>query len=78
MVNRLSPAEEMRMLRKSLEELDEKTIAAALGLNGIAHRLNDGLLKQLDPRVVKVLAAAKLGATFAANGGQTARNVIAA
>ena len=31
MVNHLSAAEEMRMLRKSLEELDEKTIAGALG-----------------------------------------------
>ena len=39
MVNRLSPVEEMRMLRKSLEELDEKTIAGALGLAGITHRL---------------------------------------
>lgn len=53
MVNRLSPAEEMRMLRKSLEELDEKTIAGALGLTGIGHRLNDGLLKRLDPRVAR-------------------------
>ena len=49
MVNRLSAAEEMRMLRKSLEELDEKTIATALGMSGIGHRLNQGLLKQLQP-----------------------------
>jgi ParB family transcriptional regulator, chromosome partitioning protein len=60
MVNRLSAAEEMRMLRKSLEELDEKTIATALGLAGIGHRLNDSLLKKLDPQVVKAFEAGKL------------------
>ncbi len=35
MVNRLSHSQEMRMLRKSLEELDEKTIATAFGINSI-------------------------------------------
>ena len=35
MVNPLSASQEMRMLRKSLEELDEKTIASALGMQGI-------------------------------------------
>lgn len=40
MVNQLSASQEMRMLRKSLEELDEKTIADALGMQGIKHRLN--------------------------------------
>jgi len=44
MVNPLSASQEMRMLRKSLEELDEKTIASALGMQGIAHRLNKSLL----------------------------------
>ena len=53
MVNRLSSAQEMRMLRKSLEELDEKTIADALGMTGIKHRLNQGLLKKLNPTVAK-------------------------
>ena len=47
MVNQLSASQEMRMLRKSLEELDEKTIANALGMEGIKHRLNLGLLKKL-------------------------------
>jgi ParB family transcriptional regulator, chromosome partitioning protein len=65
MVNRLSSAEEMRMLRKSLEELDEKTIAAALGLSGIGHRLNDSLLKQLDPKVVRAFEAGKLNCSCA-------------
>jgi ParB family chromosome partitioning protein len=60
MVNHLSAAEEMRMLRKSLEELDEKTIAGALGLSGIGHRLNDSLLKKLEPRVVKAFESGKI------------------
>ena len=60
MVNHISPAEEMRMLRKSLEELDEKTIAGAFGLSGIAHRLNDRLLKRLEPGVRKAFEAGKL------------------
>jgi hypothetical protein len=50
----------MRMLRKSLEELDEKTIANALGMVGIAHRLNITLLKKLDQGVVKSFEASKL------------------
>jgi ParB-like chromosome segregation protein Spo0J len=60
MVNQLSPAEEMRMLRKSLEDLDEKTIAGALNLSGIGHRLNQRLLKQLEPRVLKAFEAGKI------------------
>jgi len=60
MVNRLSPAQEMRMLRKSLEELDEKTIASALGMAGIKHRLNADLLKKLAPAVQKAFEAGLL------------------
>jgi len=60
MVNQLSASQEMRMLRKSLEELDEKTIANALGLEGIKHRLNLGLMKKLAPAVVKAFEAGKL------------------
>ena len=55
MVNQLSASQEMRMLRKSLEELDEKTIANALGMQGISHRLNKGLLAKLHDEVVKVV-----------------------
>ncbi len=51
MVNRVSPVQENRMIEKSLEELDEKTIARALGLSGITHRTKRTLLKQLDPEV---------------------------
>lgn len=60
MVNHLSASQEMRMLRKSLEELDEGTIANALGITGIKHRLNDGLIKRLDPTVAKAFEAGKL------------------
>ena len=60
MVNHLSAAEEMRMLRKSLEELDEKTIADALALSGISHRLNEGLMKRLDPTVAKAFEDGKV------------------
>ena len=50
----------MRMLRKSLEELDEKTIANAFGIAGIKHRLNLALMKKLHERVVKAFEAGKL------------------
>jgi hypothetical protein len=60
MVNRLSHSQEMRMLRKSLEELDEKTIASAFGITSIGHRLNQSLLKQLHPNVAKAFETGKL------------------
>jgi ParB family transcriptional regulator, chromosome partitioning protein len=60
MVNQLSASQEMRMLRKSLEELDEKTIASALGMQGIGHRLNKGLLAKLHPEVVKAFNGNKI------------------
>ena len=47
MVNRVSPVQENRMIAKSLEELDEQTIATALGISGIAHRMKKTLLKRL-------------------------------
>jgi len=55
MVNRLSPVQENRMIEKSLEELDEKTIASALNLSGIAHRLKKTLFKQLHREVADAL-----------------------
>lgn len=51
MVNRVSPLQEHRMIKQSLEELDEKTIARTLGTTGIEHRLKSTLLKQLHPDV---------------------------
>lgn len=53
MVNRLSPVQEARMIRKSLEVLDEKTIARTFGLQSIAHRLSSGTTKQLHPEVAR-------------------------
>lgn len=60
MVNQLSASQEMRMLRKSLEELDEKTIASALGMQGIGHRLHKGLLDKLHPDAVKAFNNIKI------------------
>lgn len=60
MVNRLSPIQEVRMIKQSLEELDEKTIAKALAMNHIAHRLNGSLLKQLSQRVAAAFDAGKI------------------
>jgi ParB-like chromosome segregation protein Spo0J len=63
MVNRLSPFQESRMIKQSLEELDEKTIAAALGITHIAHRLNATLLKQLHPRIAAAFDAGTINRT---------------
>lgn len=60
MVNRVSPVQENRMIEKSLEELDEQTIAAALGLSGIEHRLRKTLLKRLHPDVAAAFDQGKL------------------
>lgn len=48
------------MLRKSLEELDEKAIANALGIQSIGHRLNKGLLDKMHPEAVKAFNANKI------------------
>lgn len=69
MVNQLSSSQEMRMLRKSLEELDEKTIANALGMKGIGHRLNKGLLEKLHPELVQAFNASRINL-------QTARELV--
>jgi ParB family transcriptional regulator, chromosome partitioning protein len=63
MVNRVSPLQESRMIKKSLDELDEKTIAAALGIARIAHRLNAALLKQLHPRIAAAFDAGTINRT---------------
>jgi ParB family chromosome partitioning protein len=66
MVNRLSGYQEMRMLRKSLETLDEKTIANALGIKTIQHRLASTLVKQLHPKVAQAFQDDIIGKTAAA------------
>jgi ParB family transcriptional regulator, chromosome partitioning protein len=65
MVNRVSPVQENRMIEKSLEELDEQTIAAALGLSGIGHRMKKTLLKQLHPEVAAAFDQGKITRTCA-------------
>src|SRR5580692_7971936 len=49
MVNRVSPLQEHRMIKQSLGEVDEESIAAALGLSSLAYRLKKTLLKRLHP-----------------------------
>jgi hypothetical protein len=51
MVNRVSPVQENRMIEKSLEELDEDSIASALGITHLTHRIKRTLLKRLHPDV---------------------------
>jgi len=65
MVNRVSPVQENRMIEKSLQELDEQTIAEALGLGGISHRLRKTLLKQLHADVAAAFDQGKITRTCA-------------
>ena len=60
MVNRVSPVQEHRMIEKSLEEVDEATIAAALGITTIGHRLKKALLKRLHPDVAAAFDQGKI------------------
>lgn len=60
MVNRVSPVQEHRMIEKSLEEVDEASIAAALGIANLAYRLKKSLLKRLHPEVAAAFDQGKL------------------
>jgi hypothetical protein len=60
MVNRVSPVQEHRMIERALGEVDEASIAAALGITGLGHRLKKTLLKQLHPDVAAALDAGKI------------------
>ncbi len=60
MVNRVSPLQEHRMIKQSLSEVDEESIAAALGISNISHRLNKTLLKQLHPDVAAAFDQGKI------------------
>jgi ParB family chromosome partitioning protein len=60
MVNRVSPVQEHRMIEKSLGEVDEASIAAALGISCLDHRLKKSLLKQLHPDVAAAFDHAKI------------------
>jgi len=61
MVNHISGFQEMGMLRKSLEKLDEKIVAEVFGLKSIQYRLAPTLLKQLHPQVAKAYENEILG-----------------
>ena len=65
MVNRLSGYQEMRMLRRSLETLDEKTIADTFGMKSIRYRLAPTLVQQLHPKVAEAFEQDLLGRTAA-------------
>ena len=59
-VNGLSHKQESRMLRKALETLDEKTVAAAFGMESIGLSIPGALAKKLHPDVIELLNANKL------------------
>ncbi len=54
-VNHLSRLEELKMLRKALEQLDEKDIAEAFGITALATQLNTAMYRDLHPDVVSEL-----------------------
>src|ERR1700733_2792785 len=60
MVNRVSPVQEHRMIERSLGEVDEAAIAAALGVSSLGHRLKKTLLKQLHSDVAYAFDAGKI------------------
>jgi len=59
-VNHISPKQEVRMLRKALEKLDEATIARAFGVESLKTRLNTSLYRNLHPLVVAELDNGRL------------------
>mgnify|MGYP006277085199 FL=1 len=59
-VNHLSPKQEVGMLRKALENLDEATIAQAFGVESVKTRLNTSLYRDLHKDVVAALESGKL------------------
>ena len=65
MVNHLSYSQEAQMLRKSLETVDERTVAKVLGLKSIKRRLDTSLLSRLHPAVAAALDKGTLAAVSA-------------
>jgi len=65
MVNNLSGFQEIKMMRKSLESLDEKTIADTFGMKTIRYRLAPKLVEQLHPQVSQAFEKELLGKTAA-------------
>lgn len=65
MVNNLSGFQEIKMMRKSLESLDEKTIAETFGMKSIRYRLAPTLVQQLHPSVAQAFEKEFMGKTAA-------------
>lgn len=65
MVNNLSGFQEIKMMRKALESLDEKTIADTFGVKNIRYRLAPKLVEQLHPKVARAFEQELLGKTAA-------------
>lgn len=63
MVNPLSHFQEMKMLEKSCEKVEERTLAGVFGMKSIRYRLAPTLLKQLHPQVAKAFENEILGRT---------------
>jgi len=55
MVNRLSPYQEHKMLRKSLETIDHEVIEETLGLKSLTYRLGTKVYKELHPDIISVI-----------------------
>ncbi|MBS3821606.1 MAG: ParB N-terminal domain-containing protein [Phycisphaerae bacterium] len=59
-VNHLSPQQEVGMLRKALEKLDESTIAEAFGVDSVKSRLHTQLYRSLHKEVAAELKSGAL------------------
>ena len=60
-VNRLSAYQEIRMLRKSLETVDEVAIARTFGVKSIRARLIPNLVRQLHPDAIEAFKSGLIG-----------------
>jgi ParB-like chromosome segregation protein Spo0J len=60
MVNRLSPYQQSRMLRKSLETIAHSEIEKVLGIKSLKFRLGMELYEHLHPKIVKKLDGNKI------------------
>ncbi len=59
-VNHLSPHQETQLLRKALEKLDKKTIAAAFGIESLDSRLGMSMRKDMHAEVLKALESGQI------------------
>ena len=65
MVNPLSHFQEMKMLEKSCEKVEERTLANVFGMKSIRYRLASTLLTQLHPQVAKAFENDRLNRSAA-------------